>query len=701
MQLEAAPGRDLGDREAATGGVGRPPLTLPSPTGGEGAILTHAGKAAVVLLDHAAAVRAGRGQRGVIARDGVAVVLLGLLDDALRHVGDAVHELVAAELALLHLGELVLPLAGQFGLGQVLHRQAAQQRHQLEGLGRGDELAPLAVHVLLKDQAFDHLRPRGWRAQALLLHRGLELLVVDELAGAFHRAQQRGLAVARGRLGLQRGLADLLGAHRLAGLHRHQVGVLVLRFLAVDGQPARVDQHLAVGLELQFLWATVEPGRHLGDAGGDHELGARVEHRDEALDHQVIELGLDLGQALGCLQRRDDGEVVADLAVVENALAGLDVTVVERLAGVAGQCAQRSGQVLIGDHGQRLFGHADIVFRQGARVGPGVGQYLVFFVQRLGDGQRGLGTEAEARVGLALQRGQVVEQRAGLVAGFGLLGDRAGLAPHRVGDGVRLSLGPEAVGPAFSVVVLLERRVEPLALVQACCRAEVGADFPVGPRDVLADLLLTLDHDGQRRRLHPAHGGEEEATVARVERGHRPRAVDAHQPVGFRPAARGLRQAHHLGVAAQLVEAVADGLRRHALQPQPPDRLAAALGAQRVLLDQAKDQLALAPRVAGVDDGGDVLALDLLDHRTQAGLALVDRLQLEVRRHHRQVREAPLAALDVVGLRRTDLHQMAHRGGDDVLLALEVIGVLLELARDRGQRPHDVLRDRGFFCNDQ
>ena len=53
------------------------------------------------------------------------------------------------------------------------------------------------------------------------------------------------------------------------------------------------------------------------------------------------------------------------------------------------------------------------------------------------------------------------------------------------------------------------------------------------------------------------------------------------------------------------VEAVADRLRRHRLQPQPPDRLAQRLlAAAGVLLDQAEDQLALAARVAGVDEVG-------------------------------------------------------------------------------------------------
>jgi hypothetical protein len=55
----------------------------------------------------------------------------------------------------------------------------------------------------------------------------------------------------------------------------------------------------------------------------------------------------------------------------------------------------------------------------------------------------------------------------------------------------------------------------------------------------------------------------------------------------------------------RLLEAVADGLRRHALQPQAAHRLVQrALGAGGVLLDEAEDELALAPGVAGVDQLG-------------------------------------------------------------------------------------------------
>ncbi len=132
LQFEGTPGGRLAERKAAAlaGSVG-----------------TGAGVAPVVFLDHAAAVGAGRMQGGVIARDGVLVVALGLGDDFLGHGLDLCHELVATELAFFHQGQTVLPFAGQIGTRELLGPQATQQRHQLEGLGCGDQFAPFAQEV--------------------------------------------------------------------------------------------------------------------------------------------------------------------------------------------------------------------------------------------------------------------------------------------------------------------------------------------------------------------------------------------------------------------------------------------------------------------------------------------------------------------------------------------------------------------------
>ena len=467
-------------------------------------------------------------------------------------------------MALLHFGELVLPVAGQLGLGQLLDLQPAQQGHQLEGLRGRDELAAFAVHVLLHQQAFDDRCARRRSAEALLLHGLAQLVVVDQLAGAFHGAQQRGFGIARRRLGLQRVDVDLLGAHHFARLHRHQVRIVLLRLAAVDGKPAGLDHHLAVGLK------AVARALHgdRADARRDHEFSARIEHREKALDDHVVELGFDFGQALRRKQRRDDREVVRHLRVVEDALVRLHVALADRLARMRGERTQRSRQALLGDHLHRFLDDADVVLGQVLAVSARVGQHLVLFVQGLRDRQRRLGREAEARIGFALQRGQVVQARRALRTRLGLFADAGRLAAHRLRDRLRVGLGPEAIGAQLGIVgILLPLRVEPLAVVFAGLGGEARLDLPVVARDMLADLFFALDDDRQRRGLHTADRREEESAVARIERRHRACAVDAYKPVGLAAAARRVRQAEQLFVAAQLLEAVADRLRRHALQP--------------------------------------------------------------------------------------------------------------------------------------
>ena len=416
---------------------------------------------------------------------------------------------------------------------------------------------------------------------------------------------------------------DLVGLHRFAGGNRHQTGRVVAAggMAAVDDQPARIDQHPALGLE--------RVGGHGGDAGGDQVFGSRVEHCHEAAHHQVVELLLGVGQVFGRLQGGNDGEVVGDLAVVEDPLVGPHPVL---LQDGAGKFAVR---VRFGQLAERLAHRAEVILGQGTRIGTRVGQHLVLFIECLGQGQRGLGREAEAAVGLALQRGQVEKGGRDLGRGLGFLGDAAGLALAGCHDGLGLLAAPEAVGLVFGIVGFAEVPVEPLALVLAGLRTKGGFHLEVVAWHELADLFLALDHHGQGRRLHPADGGQVEAAIARIEGRHRPRAVDADQPVGLGAAARRIGQAVHLVTGAQLGEAVADGARRHRLQPQPLHGLS-GLG---VLHDQPEDQLALASGVAGIDECPHVLALHQLDQLLEAVVRLVDRFQIEMGRNDRKVSE--------------------------------------------------------------
>ena len=186
------------------------------------------------------------------------------------------------------------------------------------------ERAAVALDVADVDQALDDRRARGRRADARVLHRLAQLVVVDELAGGLHRAEQRRVGVAPRRLGL---LLVATSTSRVStGLALLELGQLLVApssssaalrspsgSLAVDAAPARHEQHPAAGAE---------------DVLGDRRLDARVlEHglgvedgeeaaRDHVVDAAVVVAHL-VERVLGV--GRDDRVVVGDLRVVDHA----------------------------------------------------------------------------------------------------------------------------------------------------------------------------------------------------------------------------------------------------------------------------------------------------------------------------------------------------------------------------------------------
>ena len=182
------------------------------------------------------------------------------------------------------------------------------------------------------------------------------------------------------------------------------------------------------------------------------------------------------------------------------------------------------GRLELGDH----------VAGQEARVRARVGERLVLLVQALGGGQRAPGGEAEARVGVALQRREVVEERRALLLGRLLeLGDLARL----VADG-----GDDRLGLLGGLQPRLGAGVE-AALVAAAGvaggRLELRVDEPVRLGLERADLLLAAGEDRERRRLHAAERDGAVERRAQADRG-RARGVHADDPVGLRARAGGL-----------------------------------------------------------------------------------------------------------------------------------------------------------------
>src|SRR5918994_6052724 len=128
--------------------------------------------------------------------------------------------------------------------------------------------------------------------------------------------------------------------------------------------------------------------------------------------------------------------------------------------------------------------------------GTRVSDQLPLFVERLGGPQRALGREAKAGVGVALELGQVIEERRLLRRRLLLrLADGPRPASHLLGYLVRgLSLGQ-------AVLFLLE----PYAVVSTPVPRKAGVDGPELLGLEVFYLPLTVDEELQGRGLDAAH----------------------------------------------------------------------------------------------------------------------------------------------------------------------------------------------------
>ena len=112
--------------------------------------------------------------------------------------------------------------------------------------------------------------------------------------------------------------------------------------------------------------------------------------------------------------------------------------------------------------------------------------------------------------------------------------------------------------------------------------------------------------------------------------------------------------------------------------------------------DITENEFALAPGVARINHRGHVLAFEQLENGLQPRFALLDGLEVKVRRDHRQIRKRPLAALDLELLGDAQLQQMPHRRSDDILVIFKVVVMFFKFA----ERPRDVSRIRRLFRDD-
>ena len=396
----------------------------------------------------------------------------------------------------------------------------------------------------------------------------------------------------------------------------------------------------------------------------------RQQHRQEAPDHQVIDVPLRAAQTIqgGLFLGGDDGVVVRDFRVVYEipGLVGpLSVDLLcQGLIDVRHAAAQALAQR--GDH----------VLRDIARVGPRVGQQLVLFIQALHEAQGLFGRVGVFFVRVPLQLGQVIGR------------GRGRLLPALLHAGEHGIFSLQLRGQLLRLLSVKQRgislRVPPVGRkARQLCR-----DAPELPGHEAADLLLAPGDEGEGRGLDPA-GGELGPPFAGQGAGH----VQAYQPVGL---AAGLGRAEEAVVflrRAQVPKALADGPVRLGRNPEAPGLPLPA----RLLQDPAGDQLPLPAGVGGNDKLSDVRTFQKAGHRLVLLPGFGDDDQFHLFGQHGQVRHVPFLPLFVIGVGVRQGHQVAQRPGDDILIAFDIA----VSAAGAAQHPGKFFSDGGFLRQNQ
>jgi len=178
------------------------------------------------------------------------------------------------------------------------------------------------------------------------------------------------------------------------------------------------------------------------------------------------------------------------------------------------------------DDGPRF---AVLAQRQVAAIAARVGDQLVGFVQRLGDVEGFLGTEAELLRADFLQRAEIERQGCRFALTFGLELQQTGAGG--VAHGVRRLLRTSLIEAAALVIAMVVRRL-PLRDERGAIGEQLHVDGPERHRDEIGDAAVAVDHQTQRRRLHAAHRQHALIAGLAAEQGEQPAHVHADQPVG-------------------------------------------------------------------------------------------------------------------------------------------------------------------------
>ena len=602
---------------------------------------------------------------------GVYEVCLGFLEvgcflnEVHGHLRYFLHELFTSHFFFFNFSKLVFPFAGQAGARKYVGSGGIKKLKEIFGLESGVKLRTFPSDVLFLKQVLDG-RCSGRRcSEAFFLQGFRHFLVIDQFPCAFHGRQKGCFAIAwrgLGHVGFQFRVDERSFVLIIRGERRE--AVLGLIVLSVDSQPGRFDQNPSFGLEGVFA--------KRARADGDVPLGRRIKNRDETLDDQVVDFQLVVIQTPWRRIRGNNGEVIADLLVVENPLVFL-------VHPIRGKDELGMWRKFARDGSQHLLAGGSIVFGQSLGIGSRIGDGLVSFVKRLCDLQGSARRQMVKPVGFFLQGGQVVEAAWALRRPLLRLGDvcRSGLL-DLFEYPFRFLFVPQTVDPIMLVVlVLLEVGSLINPAIFAFGKLEACRDFVEGSGDEISNFNLPFDDEREGGGLYPADGGNLPATSATSLDGYGPGTVYPDQPIRFGPAAGRILQGLELLSFPKIGKCLLDGLIGHGKHPQPLDRF----GGLGQFVDVGEDEFTLASGIAGVDHTLDILSLELLLELLELLFGGRDRLELELGWDNGEIGEFPSLEFLVEIVGHVKLDQMPDGTIDHPFLIFKEIVVLWNVSQ--------------------
>ena len=328
----------------------------------------------------------------------------------------------------------------------------------------------------------------------------------------------------------------------------------------------------------------------------------------------------------------DNGMMVSDLGVVGNSP---DV----RLMGNALEERQ-----LAGDNADHLTGGALHILSDELTVRSGIGKQL-FLIEGLHQIERLLGGKAIVAVGFPLQGGKIIEPRRV---------DRLCLLLKRRNDGLLfVASRRNRLRLIFCFDILQFRR----QVVFADMDIEVFLLVESG------DFAFSLHQHCQRRRLDaPDH------QLLMIERREQPCTVDPNNPVRLGTGKGGFVEPVILAAVPQMVKALSDCAVFQRADPQAFERLRAT----GFLVDQPKNQLALAPRIGGADKLGYTLIAHKVTQHLELLLLVLRDFKQPFLRDDGKIAVPPLGKALIIGACVCKPHQMTNAPRDDVVVSFEI-----------------------------